>query len=302
MTGWLDIFSHSCSWDNKPNQLETKIQSRSQHLWKTLQRDLIVLYWRPSLSGQALNAPPRLWQPIPSHHHLSCFPCQSRCQVLLVKGHKYPGWKVGFSLILLIFLGKKGEEEKTDACPRNIWIFYIKQGPFLRQTWNSHLPWPKKQTLKHEKRGMLRLRNVDLPKAHFQSCVPTKINGRSKTPPLWQLSRMQVKRHPAGKGRTKVWNSLSGTRRRRPEGSLLTCHFQDRSSGTKFLENSCCQTQGEKGFGPCSCIMPRKNINTTRLHAVVQLPLQQQGTRCPKASLQSPYRPKWCKSRFDTLG
>lgn len=109
MTRWLDIFSHSCSWNHKPNQLETKIQSQSQHLWKTLQKDLIVSYGRPSPSGQALNAPPRLWQPIPSHHHLSCFPCQSRCQVLLVKGHK---WKVGFSLILLIFLGKKERKEK----------------------------------------------------------------------------------------------------------------------------------------------------------------------------------------------
>ena len=133
--------------------------------------------------------------------------------------------RLAFRWFCWFFWGKRRGKNGCMSKKRLNSLLYIKKGPFLRQTWNSHLPWPKKQTLKHEKRGMLRLRNVDLPKAHFQSCVPTKINGRSKTPPLWQLSRMQVKRHPAGKGRTKVWNSLGGTRRRRPEGSFFNLPF-----------------------------------------------------------------------------
>ncbi len=222
-------------------------------------------------------------------------------------GHKYPRF-----VDSVWFSGKKGGQKNGcmhGACPRkHLKIRHQKRSKSIPASdLEFSLTLTKKTNIETREKRDAETRNLALPKAllspvHFRSCVPTKIKGRSKTPPLWQLSRMQVKRHPAGKGRTKVWNSLSGTRRRLPGRCFFTCHFRDGSRVERSLRNSCCQTQGGKRIWTLPWIMPQKNINTTRLHALVQLPLQQQGTRYPKASLQSPYRPKWCKSRFATLG
>ena len=215
----------------KPNQLEIQWHqdslisiSASLKIFAKHLESIAHKVWRHSLPGQALNAihPAKALttNSEPSPFELLPLPKQMPSS----PGIRVTCIRVGrlaFRWFCWVFWEKR--RTKKRACPRkHLKIRHQKRSESIPASdLEFSLTLNKKTNIETREKRDAETRNLALPKAllspvHFRSCVPTKIKGRSKTPPLWQLSRMQVKRHPAGKGRTKVWNSLSGTRRRLP--------------------------------------------------------------------------------------